>query len=329
MSQPQALNRVVQVLDGLGIDYLVSGTLACTVQGGTEPAPGIHLVVALTPDKVNALLAAFDPHAHHLKREAVEQAVRPDSAVRAFTLLCLDEDEAVAFWVLTGDPFDQARFGRKVAGEVSGVPVKLSAPEDTILAKLQLAQLTGGGSFSEEQLAYARSVYRRHKDHLDRDYLKTWAAHLGIEQWCAKLQAEPARPPRPRWSVRLTRKHFVYGALGALAVVCGLILFIGYVSYCPIEANRVVRIQRGMTERQVEAILGRPCTEVMDFAAVAGKPMPDELAKKLPGRVVKTWQGRRAACNVWFDADERVTAVSFWEFPDSGPIGRLRDLIGF
>jgi len=46
----------------------------------------------------------------------------------------------------------------------------------------------------------------------------------------------------------VTQKHFVYTGVFALAVVSLFILFIGYVTWSPINRQAVSRIERGMPE---------------------------------------------------------------------------------
>ena len=50
----------------------------------------------------------------------------------------------VDFWMLTDSPFDQFRFARKRLEPINGFRVYLPSPEDTILAKLRRAKMSGG-----------------------------------------------------------------------------------------------------------------------------------------------------------------------------------------
>ena len=73
-----------------------------------------------------------------------------------FNLLDVTEGEKIDFWLLTDEPFDRARFARRQRDEIDRVPVYVSSPEDTILAKLRWAKMCGG---SEKQFTDARQVY--------------------------------------------------------------------------------------------------------------------------------------------------------------------------
>ena len=64
--------------------------------------------------------------------------------------------DKVDFWLLTTDAFDQTRFARRTVEDFEGIPLQVSRPEDTILMKLNWAQLSGG---SEKQFVDALRVY--------------------------------------------------------------------------------------------------------------------------------------------------------------------------
>ncbi len=68
-----------------------------------------------------------------------------------------------------------------------GMRIMVSSPEDTILAKLRWAKLSGG---SEKQFTDALRVYEVQSERLDMDYLRSWARKLGVEPLLQKLQGE-------------------------------------------------------------------------------------------------------------------------------------------
>lgn len=91
---------------------------------------------------------------------------------------------------LQGEPFDISRFGRKCVEEVMGMKLNVSCPEDTILAKLRWAMLSGG---SEKQYIDALHVYEVQFGKLDMDYLEEWARRLEVGSYLQRLidEAEP------------------------------------------------------------------------------------------------------------------------------------------
>lgn len=102
-----------------------------------------------------------------------------------FNLLDLREGDKVDFWLLTKEPFDRSRFARRVKMDWDGSPVWVSSPEDTILAKLRWAEMSGG---SEKQFGDALSIYEVQRRGLDLAYIAEWAEKLGVVEIWARLQ---------------------------------------------------------------------------------------------------------------------------------------------
>ena len=75
MSQPSLLKRVASVLDGAGIDYMVTGALASGLNGEPRATHDIDLVVELVPEKLPELLAAFSPPEFYLSETAAWDVV--------------------------------------------------------------------------------------------------------------------------------------------------------------------------------------------------------------------------------------------------------------
>jgi hypothetical protein len=123
--------------------------------------------------------------------------------------------------------------------------------------------------------------------------------------------------------MRVTQKHLVYSLLFTIAIVSIFILFIGYVSYSPINAQAVGRIRPVMTEKQVEQILGSQCR--MSF------PVPERRVrdKVFPAHTIKMWSDERAQCIVRFDSAGLVEQVSFVEDTGPGVLAWVRKAFGW
>jgi hypothetical protein len=67
--------------------------------------------------------------------------------------------------------------------EVGGVRVQVVSPEDAILSKLEWAK----ESESERQLRDAAGVAATQGDRLDFEYLRKWAADLGVSDLLEKI----------------------------------------------------------------------------------------------------------------------------------------------
>ncbi len=149
MSQQELLKKVIQALDRAKIQYMITGSVASSLQG--------------------------EPRSTHDNRRTM------------FNLMDLRGGDKVNFWILTDEPFDRSRFSRRYREEFMGLKMQVSSPEDTILAKLRWANLSGG---SEKQFTDALRVYEVQYGKLDRDYLNHWARNLYVESLWKRLMNE-------------------------------------------------------------------------------------------------------------------------------------------
>lgn len=184
MSQPELLVRVARTLDTLGIDYMVTGSIASSLQGEPRSTHDIDFVISIQENDVRHLVDAFPRPDFYINAEAAKDAIVHDSM---FNLIDVREGDKVDFWILTEEPFDRSRFSRKYVEEVMGVKLKVSSPEDTILMKLHWASQMGG---SEKQFTDAVRVFEVQYGNLNLDYLNRWAVNLDVEDLWTRLQDE-------------------------------------------------------------------------------------------------------------------------------------------
>lgn len=184
MSQQELLKKVIQTLDDAGIQYMVTGSVASSLQGEPRSTHDIDLVVAIKEADAKKLVKAFPSPAFYLDEGSIINAINRQGM---FNLIDVTSGDKVDFWMLTNEPFDRSRFARRYAEEVGGMRITVSSPEDTILAKLRWAKLSGG---SEKQFTDALRVYEIQFGKLDMDYLRSWAKMLGIESMLQRLQEE-------------------------------------------------------------------------------------------------------------------------------------------
>jgi hypothetical protein len=184
MSQSKLLKKVIEALDNTQIEYMVTGSIVSSLQGQPRSTHDIDLVVALKTTAIDKLLAAFPAPQFYLNRDSIVEAIQ---AKDMFNLLEADSGDKVDFWILTDSDFDQSRFSRKYLEEFDRLKIYISTPEDTILAKLRWARLSGG---SEKHFTDALRVYELQSGRLDMDYLNLWAKKLDVQSLWHKLQEQ-------------------------------------------------------------------------------------------------------------------------------------------
>ena len=183
MSQQELLKKVIRVLEEIGIEYMITGSIVSSLQG--EPRiTNIDIIIDMQKSSVNRLLESFQFPDFYLNRESIINAIDEQGM---FNLIDVREGDKVDFWMLTNEAFDRSRFSRKYAEEFAGVNIQVSSPEDTILAKLRWAKLSGG---SEKQFIDALRVYEVQYEKLDMDYMEYCAKSLDIEVLWEKLKSE-------------------------------------------------------------------------------------------------------------------------------------------
>jgi hypothetical protein len=187
VAQSDLLRRVAEALEEAGIDYMVTGSLASSLQGEPRATHDIDVVVRMAARQVEELTRRFPGPRYYLSASAVREAIE---AGGMFNLLEAAEGDKVDFWLLTDDPFDQSRFARKYVEEVLGLRLRVSRPEDTILQKLRWSLAAGGG---EQAFTDALRVYEVQQGALDLAYLDEWAARIGVMDLLerVKQEAEP------------------------------------------------------------------------------------------------------------------------------------------
>ncbi len=187
MQQTQLLEKTIELLEQNNIQYLITGSFASSLQGIPRSTHDIDIVVAINASAVNLLKDAFPPAQYYFSEDAVLDAIKHTSM---FNVIDTTGGGKIDFWIFNDEDFDKSRFARKYEENILGFKMEVSAPEDTILAKLRWAKESGG---SEKQFSDALSVYELQFDNLDKNYLDEWATKLQVKDLFEKLK-EQAKP---------------------------------------------------------------------------------------------------------------------------------------
>jgi len=184
MSQQELLKKVIQVLKQSGIQYMLTGSISSSLQGEPRSTHDIDIVVTIQKYRAHELAKAFPSPDFYLDERSIFDAINSQNM---FNLIDLKGGDKVDFWILTSEPFDRSRFSRSYSEKFMGIEMQVSSPEDTILAKLRWAKLSGG---SEKQFTDALRVYEVQYGKLDISYIEHWAKKLDIESLWRRLTGE-------------------------------------------------------------------------------------------------------------------------------------------
>lgn len=174
MEQNELLAHACRHLGSLGLDYLVTGSVATTVYGEPRFTNDIDVAIDLPLERVDEFCAGFPESDFYLSKPAVVAAIRQQ---RQFNVLHPTSGLKIDFMILTDSPFDLSRRQRaRSLRVIAQVPTLFASPEDVILKKLTFYQLGG----SDKHLRDISGVLRLQGPALDRDYIQDWAAQLGV-----------------------------------------------------------------------------------------------------------------------------------------------------
>ena len=188
IAEPLAVTLLVaEVLENLGVPYLIGGSLASAVHGVMRATLDSDLVAKLQPSHVTPFVAALRDE-FYADPEAILEAIEHRAS---FNIIHRETMFKVDVFVSRERPFDQAQFHRRVGLVVAQDPTRtayIASAEDTILAKLEWYR--AGGEVSERQWRDVRGVLQVQLPTLDFAYLSRWAIDLGVADLLERAKRE-------------------------------------------------------------------------------------------------------------------------------------------
>jgi len=166
------LKTVARRLDGLGIPYMVTGSMAVNYYAVPRMTRDIDIVVELAGEDAERLSEAFEGD-FYVDREAVRRAIERRGL---FNLIHGASVVKVDFVVRKESEYRREEFARRRRIRVEDEELCLVTPEDLIISKLDWARQ----SRSEVQFSDVRNLLASVPS-LDHAYVERWAGRLGLE----------------------------------------------------------------------------------------------------------------------------------------------------
>jgi Nucleotidyl transferase of unknown function (DUF2204) len=165
------LQSVTAQLEGAGISYMVTGSMAANFYAVPRMTRDIDLVIELSERDVDRVTRLFQQE-YYIDRDMVERAVRDHAMFNMIHNALVVKVDCV---VRKETEYRREEFARRRAVSVAGQRVFIVSPEDLILSKLDWAK----ESRSQVQLDDVRNLLRSVQG-LDAEYLNRWADRLGL-----------------------------------------------------------------------------------------------------------------------------------------------------
>jgi hypothetical protein len=175
MEQSELLRYVVEVLEGIGISYFVTGSVATIYYGEPRLTNDIDIVVRMSAEHVAAFCRAFPSPDYYLSVEAIRQAVETHTQ---FHIIHPASGLQVDVIIADDTPFNRSRFTRASLVQFSpDYEATFASIEDVFIKKMEYYRQGG----SEKNLRDIAGVIKVSGDRLDRDHITHWVSQLGLD----------------------------------------------------------------------------------------------------------------------------------------------------
>jgi hypothetical protein len=173
------LRDVSQRLESAGVAFMLTGSLAMSYYAQPRMTRNIDLVVQLNEAATHTIIRLFEQD-YYIDPSAVSRAVARHSM---FNLIHNATIIKVNCIVLKPDPYRRQEFGRRRRIAFADFETWIVSREDLILSKLYWAKDTR----SEMQMRDPRGLLVAEHD---SEYLRHWAAILGVEDLLKECQPD-------------------------------------------------------------------------------------------------------------------------------------------
>lgn len=183
----RVIERLAGVLDSLGIQYAIGGSVASALYGTVRFTRDADINVQLFSANADRFYECVKGE-FYISEQAMRYAL---STQGSFNLIHFETSFKIDLFVQGPGEFEQQLLirSRKVKlTDTTAREVCVVSPEDIVLLKLRWFQETGGTS--ERQWGDVVGVLGVQGDALDHEYLTDWARKLGLDELLDRAIAE-------------------------------------------------------------------------------------------------------------------------------------------
>lgn len=182
-----AIITTVRTFESLRIPYAIGGSVASGVRGIVRATNDVDFIAAMAASQVNAFARNLGPEFY-----ADEDYIRTSLQYgRSFNIIHIPTAFKMDVFPAT-EEFHHTQLDHATSATFDffgqEITCRVVSAEDVLLAKLRWFRLSGNSS--ERQWNDLGGVIAVSGSHLDHEYLKTWAAKLGVSELLNKALTE-------------------------------------------------------------------------------------------------------------------------------------------
>ncbi len=185
MQQIEFFTSVIRALNEIGVQYMLTGSVASNFYGQPRLTHDVDLAVVLTFGQIKVLASKYPAPRYYLSEDAAAEAVKTRAM---FNLIDSETGLKADFWIYDeDDALKRSAFLRRRQAVVLGQKTFIATPEDIILLKLDWHRQ---GVENTVQFKDALAVLEIQRKDLDMDYLRSMARSIGLTELLASLEAQ-------------------------------------------------------------------------------------------------------------------------------------------
>lgn len=183
MIPADVFRQIVELLEQVGITYLLTGSWASNYYGAPRSTADIDFVVAATAAQIQEFLTLLPESEYYFDLPTAIDAAQRRSM---FNIISDVTGWKIDLIFHKSGAFNEEKLRRRVKVDIEGVPVFATTAEDILLSKLEWAKM----GESLRQIEDAAGILKVSGNQLDSAYLQKWIDQMHLEdQWAAARKA--------------------------------------------------------------------------------------------------------------------------------------------
>ena len=178
------LARLSTKLAAAGIRHMVVGSFASSFHGVPRSSQDLDLVIDPDAASLRRFLASLPAAEYYADADTALDAFRHRGQFNVIDTATAWKADLI---IRKARPFSIGEMQRPSEGELLGTRVFVASAEDTVISKLEWAQLGGGSELQLRDAAGILTLQGRGK--LDVAYIEHWVRELGLEDSWRRLLA--------------------------------------------------------------------------------------------------------------------------------------------